>query len=142
MARTIIQSVKFATTPDDLFDTYLDPKRHSAATGGGAMISMKLGAPFTAWDGFIEGVNLAVVAKRLIVQSWRGSDWREDDADSLLVLSFSKDMNGAVLDLVHANVPDDQYEALDAGWHEHYWKPWREYIAENISCLPKRRLKK
>jgi activator of HSP90 ATPase len=129
MARTIVQSVRFATPAADLFEIYLDSRKHSAATGGEAKLGRKAGQPFTAWDGWIKGVNLAVVPKRLIVQSWRGRDWDEADADSILILSFSDEGKSGRVDMVHANVPDACADDIEDGWGEHYWEPWRSWLA-------------
>ncbi|HUR68752.1 MAG TPA: SRPBCC domain-containing protein [Candidatus Thermoplasmatota archaeon] len=126
--KTIAQSVKFAATPDALFDLYMDAKKHAAATGAEASITRKVGAPFTALDGSITGHNLAVVPKRLVVQRWISNEWDDEEPASTLVLAFSPDANGARVDLVHANVPDDHAAALDAAWHESYWKPWRAWL--------------
>jgi len=39
MTKTIVQSVKFHATPEELFELYLDAKKHSAATGAPLKIS-------------------------------------------------------------------------------------------------------
>lgn len=130
MPATLVQSVTFSASPETLFDLYMDAKKHSAATGGEASITRKVGAPFTAWDGYITGKNLAVVPKRLVVQTWRAADWRDDDVDSTFVLAFSGDDAKGRVDMVHANVPDDQAEALDEGWKDNYWTPWKRYLRE------------
>lgn len=129
MPATIVQRVEFDATPATLFETYVDARKHAKATGGGAVMSQKEGTRFSAWDGYIEGVNLAIVKDRLVVQSWRASDWTADDPDSILVLAFSATKKGARVDLVHANVPDRERDALDQGWHDNYWEPWKAYLA-------------
>lgn len=57
MTRTIQQSVEFSASPDELFDTFLDSKKHSAATGGIAQMSRKAGGKFTAWEGSFAGAT-------------------------------------------------------------------------------------
>lgn len=64
----------------------------------------------------------------MIVQSWRGSDWKKTDLDSVLILTFSKASGGARIDLVHANVPDRHYAGIRKGWTKYYWNPWRAYL--------------
>lgn len=131
MTKTIVQSVTFAAAPETLFDLYMDAEKHTASTGGKAEITRKVGTPFTAWDGYITGTNLSVVPKRLVVQSWRASDWDDGDVDSTFVLSFSWDKKKDRVDMVHANVPDHDADDLDDGWREYYWKPWRAYMRAN-----------
>lgn len=88
-----------------------------------------MGAEFEAFgeDG-VRGRNLALVPGRMIVQSCRARPWREDDLDSVLILTFSKTAEGARVELVQVNVPDHAFEIIDEGWETQYWKPWREYL--------------
>ncbi|HKV03775.1 MAG TPA: SRPBCC domain-containing protein [Candidatus Acidoferrales bacterium] len=129
MTKTIQQSVRFRARPEELFDIFLDSKKHSAATGGKASVSRKAGGKFTAWNGQLRGRNLLVVPKRLIVQSWRATQWKTGDPDSILVLQFSKARGGAKIDLVHVNVPQHDHKGVTQGWPKYYWKPWKKYLA-------------
>ena len=72
MTKAIEQSVRFNASPAELFEMYLDSKKHSAATGGAARMSHKAGGKFTAWNGQLSGRNLVIVKNRMIVQAWRG----------------------------------------------------------------------
>jgi hypothetical protein len=47
MTRVIQQSVLFPVPPEELFEMYLDSKKHSEATGGRARMSRKAGGEFT-----------------------------------------------------------------------------------------------
>lgn len=129
MTRTIVQTEEFDAPPTALFALYVESAKHSEATGGAAKMSKKAGAKYSAWDGYITGVNVAIVPGRLVVQTWRAADWGEGDADSTLVLAFSATGTGGRVDMVHAGVPDDQADALDDGWRDNYWNPWRAYLA-------------
>ena len=128
MTKTIQQSAQFCASPGELFDTYLDSKKHSAATGGQARMSRKTGGKFTAWGGQLRGRNLLIVPKRLIVQSWRSMHWKAGDLDSILILEFSKVGSGGRIDLIHVNVPEHDQKGVRKGWPHYYWKPWKKYI--------------
>lgn len=65
---------------------------------------------------------------KLIVQRWRGSHWKDSDADSVLVLSFIEDEKHGRIDLVHANVPRHDHAGVTQGWEKYYWKPLRAYL--------------
>lgn len=52
---------------------------------------------------------------RPIVQSWRASDWKKTDLDSILILMFSRAPRGARIALVHANVPDKWHAMIQKG---------------------------
>jgi activator of HSP90 ATPase len=127
MTKTIWQTVKFNVLPKTLFETYIDAKKHSAAINSKVSISRRVGEKFSAYDGYIRGKNLLIVPNRLIIQSWRGLDWKKNDLDSTLILMFIKISGGAKLEMVHANVPDNQYNEIRKGWNEYYWIPWRSH---------------
>lgn len=128
MAKTLQQTVTFPVPPEKLFDIYLDSKKHAAAINSRASITRKVGGAFSLFGGMLRGKNLAIVPGRMIVQTWRGSDWRKADADSILILTFSRARGGGRLSLVHANIPDRHYAHINRGWPKYYWKPWRAYL--------------
>jgi activator of HSP90 ATPase len=131
MPKTIHQRVTFRASPEALFDTYLSSRKHSAATGAAAAMSRTVGGRFTAHGGHLSGRNLAVIPKRMIVQSWRGSNWKKRDLDSTLVLVFSRVPGGGRISMTHANVPDANAASITRGWDEYYWKPWKQYLRRN-----------
>jgi activator of HSP90 ATPase len=130
MTKPILQSAKFPVSPKQLFETFLDSKKHSTATGAPARVSRKVGGKFTAWHNQLWGHNLMIVPGRLIVQAWRSTNFNKSDPDSILVLEFTKDGKGGRVHMVHANVPEQDHKGVTKGWPKYYWKPWREYFAK------------
>jgi activator of HSP90 ATPase len=129
MSKTITQKIIFKnTTPKTLYELYMDARKHSAVTGGKAVITKKEGAKFSSYDKYITGKNLQLIKDKLIVQSWRASDWKDTDMDSTFILSFTQKGNDVIMEMVHANVPDEQAKSLTKGWDEYYWKPMKGYL--------------
>ena len=128
MTRTIQQRAEFPASPEKLFEMYTDSKKHTGATGMPAKVSRKVSGNFTAFGGMISGRNMMVVPSRMIVQAWRASHWKKTDADSILIITFSKTRRGARVDLGHVNVPDHDHAGVTNGWPKYYWKPWRAYL--------------
>jgi len=70
MSKTITQKIVFKNTkPQQLYDLYMNAKRHSVATGAPAKISTKKGGKYSAHNGYITGENLQLIKNRLIVQT-------------------------------------------------------------------------
>ena len=132
MSKTITQKIIFKNAKAaELYSMYLDSREHTKLTGNmQAKISAEEGAKFSAHGGYCWGKNLQLVKDKLIVQSWRASDWKKTDLDSTLILIFEQKKNDALLTMIHANLPDNQATALNDGWNEFYWKPWKKYLAE------------
>jgi activator of HSP90 ATPase len=115
MTRAIQQRVRFHASPEALFETFINSKKHSASTGGRAVISRKVGGKFTAHNGALAGRNLIVLPNRMVVQAWRATHWKAADV-SILVLTFSKVPGGGQVDLVDANVPAYDHKGVSKGW--------------------------
>jgi len=129
MPRTIERVVTFRTTPERLYRLYLSPRQHAAACGGWgkAKIQARKGGRMQMAP-HITGTFLSLVPGKLIVQTWRGSDWKRSDLDSVLILAFSRRQRGARLAMVHANVLDAHARSITKGWHTYYWQPWKKYL--------------
>jgi activator of HSP90 ATPase len=133
MANMIHQKVLFAASPRELFAIYLDSHKHGAAIDDKVTISRKIGSRFAAFGGMLQGRTLMIVPNRMIVQSWRGNSWRKGDADSILILLFSKADRGGQIELIQANVPSHTHTRIKKGWPKHYWSAWKTYLKNRRS---------
>ena len=131
MTRNIVLAASFVAAPERLFDMYVDSRSHSAFTGAPAVIEPRAGAAFTAFGGTLSGSILHIKPKRLIIHTWRSKNWPADAIDSVLVLSFWSQPDGARIELVHVNVSDEDFAGVSQGWEKYYWTPWRAYLAAN-----------
>jgi activator of HSP90 ATPase len=130
MPKNVVMAASFVVAPDRLFDMYLDAPSHSAFTGKQAVVEPRVGTAFSAFDGMLSGTLLHIEPKRLIVQTWRSKNWPADAVDSVLVLSFWPEQDGARIELVHVNVPEVDFAGVSQGWEKYYWTPWRAYLAD------------
>jgi activator of HSP90 ATPase len=130
MPKTITQTITFKNQKvSALYSMFLDGKLHARITGGvAARISAKEGSKFSTHGGYINGRNLQLIRNKLIVQSWKASDWSREDIDSTLVLVFVQKGNNAVILMTHANVPDKHAWNIKSGWTHFYWQPWKNYL--------------
>jgi activator of HSP90 ATPase len=129
MARRVIeQSVALPAPAESLYTMYMDPARHAEITGGKVVISARPGSKFSAFDGTLSGTTLAVVQRRLIVQSWRSKKFHASDPDSTLILAFVPHGEEGRIDLVHLDVPTHDYDGVNEGWEIYYWAPWRAHL--------------
>ena len=132
MPKTITQRVVFKnTTASELYELYMNAKKHSATTGTVTKISEKEGAKYSAGDDYITGKNLVLMKNKMIVQTWKAADWDEDEQDSIFMLTFEQQGKNAVLNMVHANIPDKHADSIKKGWTTYYWNPWKAYLASN-----------
>lgn len=127
MTNVIQQSVEFErTTPEELFGVLMDPRKHSEIIKAEVKISWKEGDAFSAFDGMVTGKNLIIVPNKMTVHSWRGTVWKADELDSIVIMMFTSTKRGAKIDLVHANVPEHFVQVEK--WKDLYWEPMKVYL--------------
>ena len=129
MNKVIEQKVHFkGAAAEELFDIFVNPQKHAIIHGGAATkISSKVGDSFSLINGNLTGKNLLIIPNKMIVQTWRGNVWNEQDLDSILILVFSDTTKGGTIDLVHSFTPD-QFGEL---WEQVYWQPIRTFLNRN-----------
>ena len=128
MPRTITVAAVLPRLPARLYAMYLDRRAHAAFTGAPVKIAPRAGAHFEAFGGALTGTILQVVPARLIVQSWRSTEFAKRDLDSTLILTFWPDRQGGRIDLTHVNVADSDFAGVSEGWWKYYFTPWRLYL--------------
>ena len=129
--RTVTQKVTVAATPAQAYAAFLDPRIHAEFTGAPATCSARVGGRFTAWDGYIFGVNRELVKDRRIVQDWQTTEWPEGAEPSRAEFSFTAVEGGTEIRLVHSNVPAEQADDYRQGWIDYYWEPLKAYFARH-----------
>jgi activator of HSP90 ATPase len=129
MCKPVHHEVVFDVPPKQVYDAYLDSRRHSRFTGQSATMSKKVGGKFVAGDEYIIGYNLELVPNKRIVQAWRATEWPDGDF-SILRLELSSRKGGSKLVVDHVGIPEEFREGVDQGWHDFYWKPMKQYFGE------------
>ena len=128
MVKVIQHTISLPARPGTLYDMYINPEIHAALTGSRVIISPEADSQFLAFDGMIVGRTLSLIPGRQIIQSWRSKEWKESDRDSILILNFLPDGDNGKIELIHVNVAEEDFDDVNKGWLEYYWKPWREYL--------------
>ena len=128
--KVITQTVTIPATPAELYDAFMDARKHSAFTGGKATCVPRVGGKISAWDGYITGKNLKLVEGRRIVQEWITTDWIDGYPPSTLDLTFTKIGSGTELKMVHSDVPATLAASFADGWKEHYWTHLKNYFRD------------
>jgi activator of HSP90 ATPase len=126
--KTLRQTVNFSASPREVYEIFIDSKKHQSLSGEKATISRKLGGRFTAWNGHITGYNLALRPGRKIVQAWRATGWWPDH-HSVVIFDIQKTKRGSRLEFTQIGIPPHRYSGHYRGWIETYWTPMKEIFA-------------
>jgi len=114
--------------PQAVYDAWLDSAGHTAMTGGEAHATTHVGGAFDAWGGYIEGRNLELEPGRRILQSWRTSQFTDDDVDSEIEVLLEPTGDGTRITLHHRKVPVDHTGYENGGWQSNYFDPMKAYF--------------
>jgi activator of HSP90 ATPase len=128
---TITQTAVIDGAPNEVYEAYVDPRKHSEFTGSPATGSPKVGERFTAWDGYIEGRFLELEKGKKIVHEWKTTEWPAGYPASVVELKLKPKGKQTELTMVHSKVPAEQAEEYAEGWRDYYWEPMKEHFRKN-----------
>ncbi len=115
-------------TPDEVYEAYVDPEKHSEFTGSPAKGAPRVGGRFTAWDGYISGKFLELEKGKKVVHEWKTTEWPPGYPPSVVELTFKAKGKRTVLTMVHSKAPAEQAESYAEGWTDYYWEPLKRYF--------------
>ena len=133
MAKNISQLVRIKASPSEVFAALVDSEKHAAFTGAPASIEPRAGGQFSAYDGYITGMITELLQDKLLVLQWNGDQFqsqaRRSAVDETLkqghyssvTFMLDAEEDGTRLRFFQQGVPDELYDELADGWHEHYW---------------------
>jgi uncharacterized protein YndB with AHSA1/START domain len=130
MPYTFTLTATIPARPEEIYQAWLHSIGHSEMTGGEATMSDEVGAEVSAWDGYISGRNLELVDGERIVQSWRTSEFGDEEDDSVITVVLQETEDGTLLTLEHSNVPDEHKSYEQGGWQSNYFEPMVAYFTE------------
>ncbi len=117
-------------SPERIYSAWLDSDAHSAMTGSIAIITQDVGDKFTAWDGYIWGTTLELQPNRYIKQTWRTTDFSEEQEPSLVEIFFDADgAGGTILKIKHSALTDADGD-YEQGWVDYYFDPMKMYFED------------
>lgn len=125
--KTIKQEIHFDASPREVYEAYVDAKKHAEFSGANVKFDAKGGGKFDIWDGSLTGENVKLIPGKKIVQKWRANDWPEGHYSDLKIDLFA-DSDGTRMKLTQENVPEDKADEIDEGWHQYYWEPMKKYF--------------
>jgi activator of HSP90 ATPase len=114
-------------TPEEVYNALTNPLSLQLWTGEKAVMSVIPGTEFSLWDGSISGVNLEFIENKKIVQQWFFGD--QVDASIVTILLHAHD-DGTSVELLHTNIPDNDFNDIIEGWNEAYFAALYDFFVE------------
>lgn len=112
-----IDRVWQALTDADLIDKW---------NAGPAKFDAKEGGKFSLWGGDIHGTNTKLVPNKILEQDWYGHDITEQLYKVSFLLSSKNGIT--TINLIHADIPDDEIKDYEDGWKDYYFDPIKKLL--------------
>lgn len=109
----------------EVWQALTDPKVIESWGGGPVKMSHEEGFEFELWGGDIKGKNLVVIEHKKIVQEWVAGKWEKPS-----IVTFTLVDNGeqVEIELIHEDIPDEEFEKIEEGWKESYLGPLKKLL--------------
>ncbi len=120
-------SAEMPASKEKIYKAWLNGKQHAAMTGELATASTKVGGAFTAHGDYISGKNIEMAPFTKIVQSWRTTEFSDDEKDSILEVKFQDKGSQTLITITHSNLPPHG-TTYEQGWKDYYFKPMKSYF--------------
>lgn len=117
------------TTPDQVYLALTVPTTIYLWTGAEAIMSTEPNSEFSLWNGDICGKNVSFEENKKIVQNWY-FEGITNDSIVTFKLHPGKKAGTTSVELIHTNIPDDDYEDFAQGWDEYYFGALQEFFQE------------
>lgn len=103
--------------PEEVYAALVNPIAIKLWTGEEAEMSTEPGSEFSLWEGSISGRNLEFEENKKIVQEWY---FGEQEPASIVTIKLHPDKKGTSMEVLHTNIPDEDFEDIVEGWNEVY----------------------
>jgi activator of HSP90 ATPase len=116
-----------AAPPADVWHALTNPVTIQLWTGEPAIMSTEPGSEFSLWDGSISGKNISFEENKKIIQEWYFGD--QADA-SIVTIILHERGEGTSVELIHTNIPDEDYQDFVGGWNSTYFGALQEFYRD------------
>jgi len=122
--RHFVQNVTFETSPQIMYESFLDENLVRAFSGAQSKVESFVGGEFTFFGGIVHGVHVELVTHKKIVQKWRYNNWPPNHF-SRVSLEFASNGNGTLLTLTQHDIPASDFDRTLGGWETFFWQKLR-----------------
>jgi uncharacterized protein YndB with AHSA1/START domain len=112
--------------PEVVYAALTNPVTIEVWTGEKAEMSATPGSEFSLWDGSISGKNLEFIPGKMLKQEWY---FGEQPSPSIVTIKLHPNPKGTSAELVHTNIPDEDFDDIAKGWDESYFGQLIEFFS-------------
>ncbi|TLX71988.1 ATPase [Labilibacter sediminis] len=120
--------IKIKSEAEDIYAALTNPFTIELWSGYKAKMSQEPGSEFSLWDGDIVGKNLEFEENKKVVQQWY---FGEQEETSIVTIKIFEQKNHCQVELVHTNIPEEDFEDICEGWDTYYLGAIKEFFEQD-----------
>ncbi len=120
--------LKIKAEAQDIYAALTNPFTIQLWSGYTAEMSTEPGSEFSLWEGDISGKNLEFEENKKIVQQWYFGEQAEP---SIVTIKIFEENNRCQVELVHTNIPEEDYADICEGWDNYYLGAIKEFFEQD-----------
>jgi activator of HSP90 ATPase len=105
-------------TPEEVYLALTNELTLTLWTGAIAKMIAEPGGEFSLWEDSIVGKNIILEENKKIVQQWY---FGEQEEESIVTIKLHSHKRGTSVELIHTNIPEEDYENITDGWDTDYF---------------------
>ena len=113
--------------PEEIYLALTNAATLQLWTGEPAEMSTEPESEFSLWEESIIGKNLEFETNKKIVQQWYFGD---QEPPSIVTIKLHPHKQGTSVELLHTNIPDEDFDEIVAGWNSNYFSSLKEFYQE------------
>ena len=113
--------------PEEIYLALTNPATLQLWTGEPAEMSTKPGSEFSLWEESIVGKNIDFETNKKIIQEWYFGD---QEPPSIVTIKLHPHKQGTSVELLHTNIPDEDFNEIVDGWNNNYFASLKEFYHE------------
>jgi len=127
--KSIEQEIIIKSSPHEIYEAFMDSKKHSKFTESKAKVSREIGGSFSIFESSLSGKNVELIQDKKIVQTWRGDgeSWPKGYYSTITLILEPIDQ-GTLIKFTQIDIPEASYESVKEGWDTYYWEPLKEML--------------
>jgi activator of HSP90 ATPase len=106
-----------SASPEEVYLALTNELTLTLWTGAKAQMVAEAGTEFSLWEDSIVGKNLSFEENKKIVQQC----YFDQEEESIVTIKLHPHKRGTSVELIHSNIPEEDYENITDGWNTDYF---------------------
>jgi len=129
----ILEVIQLPATCAEVYNTFIDEKKHAEFTEMASSISPVVGGEFTACDGRAIGTILQLSKNKRIVVAWTHKRFPKHHF-TIVDIKLEATVSGCRINFNHIGVPQSCDGWMTETWQKTYWSKLREYMSAHVKA--------